>query len=122
VRGVEFGFSRPGRPTDNAFIASLNGKFRAECQSAHWFLTLAAPQQKCERWRKVYNAPTKRRRRGRNARRNTQAIPAFLELEQPRATHVVPLCISDHSKADDDQRNLLLRIVRLLSQRTDSTS
>jgi transposase InsO family protein len=32
MRGVTFDFSRPGKPTDNAFIESLNGKFRAECK------------------------------------------------------------------------------------------
>jgi putative transposase len=30
-RGVVLDFSRPGKPTDNGFIESLNGKFRAEC-------------------------------------------------------------------------------------------
>ena len=39
-RGVELDFSRPGRPTDNAFIEAFNGRFRAECLDAHWFLTL----------------------------------------------------------------------------------
>jgi len=34
-RGVTLDFSRPGKPTDNAFIESLNGKFRAECLNAH---------------------------------------------------------------------------------------
>jgi putative transposase len=48
ARGVELDFSRPGKPTDNAFIESLNGKFRAECLSAHWFLNLADAQRKCE--------------------------------------------------------------------------
>ena len=33
-------FSRPGKPTDNAFIESFNGKFRAECLNAHWFMSL----------------------------------------------------------------------------------
>jgi len=33
-------FSRPGKPTDNAFIEAFNGRFRAECLNAHWFLTL----------------------------------------------------------------------------------
>jgi len=30
-RGVTLDFSRPGKPTDNAFIESFNGKFRTEC-------------------------------------------------------------------------------------------
>src|SRR5438045_9463274 len=34
-RGVTLDFSRPGKPTDNAFIESFNGKFRAECLNAH---------------------------------------------------------------------------------------
>lgn len=55
ARGVELDFSRPGKPTDNAFIESLNGKFRAECLSAHGFLNLADAQRKCERWRRDYN-------------------------------------------------------------------
>ena len=36
MRGVTLDFSRPGKPTDNAFIESLNGKFRAECLNANW--------------------------------------------------------------------------------------
>ncbi len=39
-RGVMLDFSRPGKPTDNAFIESLNGKFRAECLNTHWFMSL----------------------------------------------------------------------------------
>lgn len=55
ANGVELDFSRPGKPTDNAFIESLNGKFRAECLNAHWFMNLADARGKCERWRKDYN-------------------------------------------------------------------
>jgi len=40
MRGVTLDFSRPGKPIDNAFIESLNGKFRAECLNANWFLSL----------------------------------------------------------------------------------
>src|SRR5438552_18231879 len=36
MRNVTLDFSRPGKPTDNAFIESLNGKFRAECLNANW--------------------------------------------------------------------------------------
>lgn len=38
--GVKLDFSRPGKPTDNAFIESFNGKFRRECLNQHWFLSL----------------------------------------------------------------------------------
>lgn len=54
-RGVTLDFSRPGKPTDNAFIEAFNGKFRAECLNAHWFLTLADATEKLEAWRRYYN-------------------------------------------------------------------
>src|SRR5262249_236188 len=47
-RGVTLDFSRPGKPTDNAFIESFNGKFRAECLNAHWFMSLDDARRKCE--------------------------------------------------------------------------
>ncbi len=48
-------FSRPGKPTDNAFIESFNGKFRAECLNAHWFMSLEDAREKMEAWRRDYN-------------------------------------------------------------------
>lgn len=45
-RGVIFDFSRPGKPTDNAFIEAFNSKLRSECLNAHWFLSL---QDACEK-------------------------------------------------------------------------
>lgn len=54
-KGVILDFSRPGKPTDNAFIESFNGKFRAECLNAHWFMTLDDARQKMEDWRRDYN-------------------------------------------------------------------
>jgi len=55
TRGVVLDFSRPGKPTDNAFIESFNGKFRAECLNQHWFMSLDDAVQKCEAWRRDYN-------------------------------------------------------------------
>ena len=52
-RGVTLDFSRPGKPTDNAFIEAFNGRFRAECLNAHWFLNLADAKKKMEDWRRV---------------------------------------------------------------------
>lgn len=52
---VTLDFSRPGKPTDNAFIESFNGKFRAERLNAHWFMSLEDAQEKLEAWRSDYN-------------------------------------------------------------------
>ncbi|GGC73491.1 hypothetical protein GCM10011504_58550 [Siccirubricoccus deserti] len=49
--GVVLDFSRPGKPTDNAFAESFNGKVRAECLNANWFLSLEDARRKCEAWR-----------------------------------------------------------------------
>jgi putative transposase len=53
--GVRIDFSRPGKPTDNAFVESFNGTLRAECLDAHWFTTLAEAKQLIELWRREYN-------------------------------------------------------------------
>jgi putative transposase len=53
--GVKIDFSRPGKPTDNAFVESFNGTFRAECLNAHWFGTLAEAKELIEGWRQEYN-------------------------------------------------------------------
>ena len=53
--GVRIAFSRPGKPTDNAFVESFNGTFRSECLDAHWFTTMAETRQTVEAWRKEYN-------------------------------------------------------------------
>lgn len=55
MNGVTLDFSRPGKPTDNAFAESFNGKFRAECLNASWFLSLDDARSKCEAWRTDYN-------------------------------------------------------------------
>ncbi len=44
-KGVKLDFSRPGKPTDNAFIASFNGKIRLEWLNQHWFLSLEDAQE-----------------------------------------------------------------------------
>jgi putative transposase len=63
-RGVTLDFSRPGKPTDNAFIESLNGKFRAECLNAHWFMSLEDARRKMEDWRRhLYDIGLVKRRR-----------------------------------------------------------
>jgi len=55
VRGVELHFIEPGKPVQNAFIESFNGKFRDECLNEHWFLSLEDARQKIAAWRRDYN-------------------------------------------------------------------
>jgi putative transposase len=52
---VVLDFSRPGKPTDNAFIESFNDSFRDECLNTHWFLSLDDARKKIESWRRDYN-------------------------------------------------------------------
>jgi putative transposase len=54
-RGVRLHFIDPGKPQQNAFIESFNGRFRDECLNEHWFLTLADAQRITEDWRVDYN-------------------------------------------------------------------
>lgn len=55
ANNVVLDFSRPGKPTDNAFIQAFNGRLRAECLNAHWFMTLADAAEKLEDLRIYYN-------------------------------------------------------------------
>jgi len=55
LNGVEIDFSRPGRPTDNGLIEAFNGRLRAECLNASWFLSMADARDRIEQWRADYN-------------------------------------------------------------------
>ena len=48
-------FIRPGKPIENAYVESFNGKFRDECLNEHWFVSLADAQAQIEAWRVDYN-------------------------------------------------------------------
>jgi putative transposase len=52
---VTLDFSRPGKPTDNPYVESFNGKFRDECLSVNCFLSLDDAREKIEDWRWEYN-------------------------------------------------------------------
>ena len=52
---VTLDFSRPGKPTDNPYIESFNGKLRDECLNAHWFLSLTDAKEKLTEWKRDYN-------------------------------------------------------------------
>ncbi len=79
TKGVTLDFSQPGKPTDNAFAETFNGRVRAECLNAHWFLTLADAQENLEAWLRYYNKDRPHGRSGISRRsrcRTTVAQPA----------------------------------------------
>ena len=52
---VKMDFIRPGKPVENAFIESFNGKFRDECLNENWFGSLQEAREVIEAWRIDYN-------------------------------------------------------------------
>jgi putative transposase len=53
--GVQLCFIRPGRPVENGFIESFNGRLRDECLNVEWFPSLTEARQKLAEWRDHYN-------------------------------------------------------------------
>jgi putative transposase len=54
-KGVRLNFIRPGKPIENAYIESFNGRFRDECLNTNWFLSVKHARYVIEEWRKDYN-------------------------------------------------------------------
>jgi putative transposase len=52
---VNLDFIRPGKPVENGFIESFNGKLRDECLNSEVFFSIEDARQKLERWREDYN-------------------------------------------------------------------
>jgi transposase InsO family protein len=55
ARGVQLFLIEPGKPNQNAYIESFNGRFRDECLNEHWFTSLRHAQIVIETWRREYN-------------------------------------------------------------------
>lgn len=55
VKNVKLAFIRPGKPVENAFIESFNGRLRQECLNQHHFLDLEEARKTIEAWRIRYN-------------------------------------------------------------------
>ncbi len=54
-RGVILRLIQPGKPNQNAYIESFNGRLRDECLNEHWFTSLAHAEVVIEAWRREYN-------------------------------------------------------------------
>ena len=55
ARGVKLFLIQPGKPNQNAYIESFNGRFRDECLNEHWFVSLAHARTIIKAWRREYN-------------------------------------------------------------------
>lgn len=53
--GIRLSFIQPGKPTQNAFVESLNGKFRDNCLNQHWFRSIDEARYEIDQWRYHYN-------------------------------------------------------------------
>ena len=54
-RGVQLRQIQPGKPNQNAYIESFNGRLRDECLNEHWFVSLGHAKTIIETWRQEYN-------------------------------------------------------------------
>ena len=55
----------PGKPNQNAYIESFNGRFRDECLNEHWFTSLNHAKVVIEAWRREYNEERPKKSLGR---------------------------------------------------------
>ena len=53
--GVSLRLIEPGKPNQNAYVESFNGRLRDECLNEHWFTSLPHARLEIERWRREYN-------------------------------------------------------------------
>lgn len=64
ARGVKLFLIQPGKPNQNAYIESFNGRFRDECLNENWFVSLAHARVVIEAWRREYNEERPKRALG----------------------------------------------------------
>lgn len=72
---VALHFIQPGKPVQNSYIESFNGRLRQECLNQHWFLSLPDARRTIEAWRIAYN--TARPHRGLAGRTPLEAAERF---------------------------------------------
>ena len=55
LNDIQLDFIQPGKPTQNAFVESFNGRFRDECLNMNWFYNLAEAKRIIAEWKDDYN-------------------------------------------------------------------
>ena len=81
---VQLHYIAPGKPTQNAFVESFNGKFRDECLNDNVFTSIAEAREIIERWRVDYNECRPHRSLG-------QMTPSQFAIDQLRSLTTISL-------------------------------
>ena len=90
---VHLHFIQPGRPIQNAFVESFNGRFRDECLNQHWFTSLGDARAHIEAWRDDYNA--RRPHSGLGHRTPIEFAGLTLGLRSPSAPAAPPALLTE---------------------------
>lgn len=86
--GVRLEFIQPGKPSQNGYIESFNGKLRDECLNQHWFLGLVEVRRIVAAWRDDYNH--NRPHTALDGRTPDEAASAVAGLRSPTAPFAPP--------------------------------
>jgi len=81
---VQLHYIAPGKPTQNAFVESFNGKFRDECLNDNVFTSIAEAREIIERWRVDYNECRPHRSLG-------QMTPSAFAIDQKKSLTTISL-------------------------------
>ena len=87
--GVQLCFIRPGRPVENGYIESFNGRLRDECLNVEWFTSLDHAATKLAQWRDHYNHQRP------HSALDDRAPSAFARLHGGEPTPLRPLCLAE---------------------------
>jgi len=86
--GIELRLIEPGKPNQNAYVESFNGRFRDECLNEHWFTSLAHARTVIEDWRREYNEE-----------RPKKSLDGLTPAQYARTLAPMAITMPEHSKA-----------------------
>ena len=87
-QGIALRLIEPGKPNQNAYVESFNGRFRDECLNEHWFVSLAHARAVIDAWRQKYNDERPKR-----------SLGGLTPAQYAKQLAVRPITMPDDSKA-----------------------
>jgi putative transposase len=102
-RGVELHFIEPGKPNQNAFVESFNGRMRDECLNENWFVGLADAEETIVAWRHDYNHYRGRKIAGWKTPAEVAAEARAAGLESPQAPLILERLLKNEEFEDGNR-------------------